>query len=116
MPGFYAMADMLLISLVKDPGLSANLPGKVQSYMAAGKGIIGSINGETARIIREADCGLCAPAEDAEALAQVLRQAAADPAQRKQWGQNALSYYRENFQKEVFLEKLQAVLEENCVK
>ena len=116
MPAFYAMADMLLISLVKDPGLSANLPGKVQSYMAAGKGIVGSINGETARIIREADCGLCAPAEDPQALAQVLRQAAADPAQRKCWGQNAEKYYRENFRKEVFLERLQAVLEENCVK
>lgn len=116
MPAFYAMADILLICLVKDPGLSANLPGKVQSYMAAGRGIVGAVNGETARIIREADCGLCAPAEDAEALAQVLRQAAADPAQRKQWGQNALSYYRENFQKEVFLEKLLAVLKENCMK
>ena len=116
MPGFYAMADMLLISLVKDPGLSANLPGKVQSYMAAGKGIVGSINGETARIIREADCGLCAPAEDPQALAQVLRQAAADPESRKRWGENAGKYYRDNFRKEVFLEKLQAVLEENCVK
>ena len=116
MPGFYAMADMLLISLVKDPGLSANLPGKVQSYMAAGKGIVGSINGETARIIREADCGLCAPAEDPQALAQVLRQAAADPENRKRWGENAGKYYRDNFRKEVFLEKLQAVLEENCVK
>ena len=116
MPRYYAMADAMLVTMQKDPMLSMTLPGKVQSYMASGKGIVGSINGETARIIREADCGLCAPAEDAEALAQVLRQAAADPAQRKQWGQNALSYYRENFQKEVFLEKLQAVLEENCMK
>ena len=59
---------------------------------------------------------LCAPAEDPQALAQVLRQAAADPESRRRGGENAGKYYRDNFRKEVFLEKLQAVLEENCVK
>ena len=97
MPPYYAMADAFLISLVDDPGMSMNFPGKVQSYMAAGKPVVGSINGETARIIREADCGICAKAEDAEGLAQAIRRVASDPQLRKTQGENALGYYRDHF-------------------
>ncbi len=114
MPAYYAMADAMMISLVKDEAMSANLPGKVQSYMAAGKCIIGSINGETARVIREADCGLCSPAEDPAALAQVLRQIAAQPEKLRQYGRNARMYYQNYFQKESYMSKLAAVLQENC--
>lgn len=114
MPRFYAMADALLISLVKDPKLSANLPGKVQSYLAAGKPVIGSIDGETARVIREADCGMCSPAEDPAALAEVIRKMASQPDQLKRYGENARRYYRENFSKEHFISTLLEVLQKNC--
>lgn len=113
MPAFYAMADAMLVSLVDDPVLSTTLPGKVQSYMAAGKAVIGSIGGETARVIREADCGACAAPEDPKALAQLLRQAAADPEQLKCQGENARNYYQTHFRKERFLTTLLDVLEQN---
>lgn len=116
MPSFYAMADVLLITMGKDPVLSATLPGKVQSYMAAGKPVAGAIDGETARLINEeALCGACCGAEDAPALAEILRQMAADPDKRKEYGCNARRYYREHFQKTKFLVELERVLEENCV-
>ncbi len=115
MPAFYAMADVMMVSLVKDPGLSANLPGKVQSYMAAGKPIVGPIDGETARIVREARCGMCSAAEDPQALAETMRQIAAQPEKLKEYGENARNYYQENFRKETFIAELTTVLEENCV-
>lgn len=116
MPGFYAMADVLLITMGKDPVLSATLPGKVQSYMAAGKPVAGAIDGETARLINEeALCGACCEAEDAAALAGVIRQMAADPEKRKEYGENARRYYREHFQKAHFMAALEQVLEDNCV-
>ena len=115
MPEFYAMADALLITLVRDPVMSVNFPGKIQSYMAAGKPIIGAIDGETPRLIREARCGQCAPAEDAKALAQILRQAAKDPETWKVYGENARAYYLENFRRETFLDTLEGALAENCV-
>ena len=114
MPQFYAMADALLISLIDDPGMSANLPGKVQSYLAAGKPVIASLNGETARLIREADCGLCSPAQDPQALAKNLREAAAREDQRLRWGRNARNYYENHFRKESFIETLTQILLENC--
>jgi len=114
MPEFYAMADAMLVTLVDDPVLSLTLPGKVQSYMAAGKAVIGAINGETARLIREADCGDCAPAEDAAALAEILKNSAEHPWILKTQGENARNYYEKHFRKEAFMDTLLAVLQENC--
>ena len=116
MPRFYAMADVMMITMGEDPVLSATLPGKVQSYMAAGKPVIGAIGGETARLIQEeAFCGICCKAEDAAALTEIIRQVAADPEKRKEYGENARRYYQENFQKRHFMAVLQQTLEENCV-
>ena len=115
MPAFYAMADVLLVSLVKDPGLSANLPGKVQSYLAAGKPIAGPIDGETPRIVAEACCGMCTPAEDPKALAEAMRELAAQPEKLKEYGENARQYYPTNFSKETFMTTLTEILRENCV-
>ena len=113
MPGFYAMADAMLITMVKDPEMERNFPGKVQSYMAAGKPVLGAVDGETARMIREADCGSCVPAQDGKALAQAMAQAADHPDQFKQYGENARTYYLENFRREGFLTRLEQVFKEN---
>ena len=86
----------------------------MQSYLAAGKPVIGSLNGETARLIREADCGLCSPAEDAGALAGILREAASNGDERLRWGRNARTYYENHFRKESFIETLTQILRENC--
>ncbi len=115
MPYFYAMADVMMVSLVKNPELSANLPGKVQSYLAAGKPIVGTIDGETARVIQDAECGLCSPAENPVALAHIMRQIADKPERLKKYGENARQYYQENFRKECFMSKLTKILHENSV-
>ncbi|MDD5864130.1 MAG: glycosyltransferase family 4 protein [Firmicutes bacterium] len=114
MPDYYAVADVFLVSLVKDPVLSASLPGKVQSYLAAGRPIVGSIDGETARVVADGQCGICAPAEDPQALAQAIRQVAAQPELRRQYGDNARRYYRAHFEKEKFITDLASVLQENA--
>ena len=114
MPGFYAMADAMLITLMKSQTLSSNFPGKIQSYMAAGKPIFGSIDGETPRLIREAGCGDCVPAEDPQALAELLRKAAARQKELPQLGRNARQYYEMNFRREIFLKHLENILQENC--
>jgi len=64
MHSFYSMADAMLITLKGNKSLSYTVPGKLQSYMAAGKPIIGSINGETKKIINESSLGYCCDAED----------------------------------------------------
>lgn len=112
MPGFYEKADAMLITLAADPVLSLTLPGKVQSYMAVGRPVIAAINGETASIINEADCGYCGNAEDTEKLADnILKFIKATEEERKVWAQNARKYYELNFEKSKFIDTLENELE-----
>ena len=116
MPVFYAMADAMLITMKDDPVLSATLPGKVQTYMAAGKPVVGAIGGETARVVNEdARCGLCCRPEDAAALAEAIRTLAADEVFRHRCGENARRYYQTYFRKDQFFATLEDSLEKNCV-
>lgn len=109
MPRYYAMADAMLVTLKTDPVLSLTLPGKMQTYMAAGKPILGAIDGETPLIIKEAQCGLCSPAEDAEALAENARRLLTSD--RQSMGQNAYEYYMQHFRKKRFMDELEATLQ-----
>ncbi len=115
MPGIYAKADGMIVSLRDNPGIAATLPGKVQSYMAAGRAVIGSIGGETAYVIKAAECGICAPPENAEALAQKIGALLEQPDVLCTYGQNARAYYDKHFRKEIFMQNLITELENNCL-
>lgn len=112
MPRYYAQADAMLVTLMDDPFISLTLPGKVQTYMAAGKPIIASAMGEIPMLINEAKCGYCARANDAEALADAVRKFIHGN-NIMQLGQNARAYYEQHFSKRKFMDRLEAELIEN---
>ena len=108
MPEYYAMADAMLVTMRQDPVLSWTLPGKVQSYMAAGKPIIGAIDGETQSIIEEAQCGICGNAENASALADNVRTFIYEDKVRL--GANAREYYNKHFEKKLFIDEIERLM------
>jgi len=109
MPKFYALADAMLVTLKADPVLSLTLPGKVQSYMAAGRPIVGAIDGETAEVIHAAQCGYCGKAEDVDALVGNLKAFIASPCKRL-LGENARYFYKKHFAREKFMDRLEEEL------
>ena len=109
MPQFYAMSDAMLVLLTADPNISRTLPGKVQTYMAAGKPILAAADGETPAILAEARCGFCSPAGDAAAFAGAVRAFLADP-DKASLGENARAYYERYFTKQRFMDKLEEEL------
>lgn len=106
MPKYYAMADAMLVTMQKDPVLSLTLPGKVQSYMAAGKPIIGSIDGETKKIVAEAECGFVVGAEDVDELEKLVRKFV-NMRDKEKLGRNGRMYYENNFSREGFINDLE---------
>lgn len=108
MPKYYAMADAMLVTMQKDPILSLTLPGKLQTYMAAGKPIIGAIDGEASLVIEAANCGVCVGAEDAEALAQNVRKFS--NTETAILGVNAKKYCDAHFKKQMFIDILETEL------
>lgn len=106
MPKYYSMADAMLITLKDDETISYTLPGKIQSYMAAKKPIIGAINGETSYIIQQAKCGLCCVAEDYKSLSEIIIEFS-EIENKEQLASNSYKYYSENYNKEKFIESLE---------
>ena len=109
MPRFYAMADAMIVTLADNEMISYTLPGKIQSYMAAGKAVIASANGETASVIEEAGCGMCAPAQDEKGLALIADKMAAS-ADLKRFGENSRRYYDEHFTKKNHVDLIEDML------
>ncbi|MBP3646323.1 MAG: glycosyltransferase family 4 protein [Clostridia bacterium] len=109
MPTYYAMADALLVSMRDDISVNDTLPGKVQGYMAAGKPVLGSIAGEAAYVIEKAECGFCAPPDDPEAFAAVVRRFMSHSDHEK-LGQNGAEYYQKYFTKAHHMDKLEKML------
>jgi glycosyltransferase involved in cell wall biosynthesis len=109
MPQFYKMADAMLVTLKDNKTLAYTLPGKVQSYMAAGKPIVGAINGETRRVIETAECGLCCEAEDHKGLAEVILKFC-DYHNKQRMATNAQKFYIKNYSKEKFISNLVTAL------
>ena len=88
MPSFYRHADALLVSLKPEPIFAMTLPGKLQSYLAAGLPILAMLDGEGAQVVTEAVAGVAARAGDAQGLADaVLRLAALPHEERAAMGQ-----------------------------
>lgn len=111
MPRYYAMADAMLVTLTADRFISLTLPGKVQTYMAAGKPILAAASGEISRVIQDAHCGWCAEAENASDLAQKVRQFL-EFEDKALLGRNARAYYQKFFARNRFMETLESELED----
>ena len=111
MPGILAQASVVLVSLVKDPVMSQTVPSKVQAYLAAGKPIIASLDGEGARVVMEAGAGVACQAEDAQALADaVVRLRDSLPEELQQMAQRGLCYYAQHFEPVLLAKRLGQIL------
>jgi len=107
MPGILAQASALLVSLTRSHIMGQTVPSKVQAYLAAGKPIIASLDGEGARVLEESGAGVSCPAEDAAALAEaVLRLRAMPSNELQRMGEAGQIYYKQHFDPAVLAEKL----------
>lgn len=101
-PAILAECDAAFISFMDTPLFAKTIPAKLQSYMACGMPIVASACGETDRIVREANCGVCAPIGDSESLSNAILNLIYQPNLR-QMGENALTYYKKNFDKKMLM-------------
>lgn len=111
MPALFRAASALLVTLAPNPALDATVPSKLQAYLAAGKPVIASMNGEGARIVEVANAGLTCPAGDSKALAaSVLRLYKMTQDERHSLGDNGKSYANRYFDLNSLAEELTLLL------
>jgi len=89
------------------------VPGKVQSYLAAGRPIVAMLDGEGARIVEESGAGYAAPAGDAAALARAVGRLMDQPAPARQaMGQAGRAYAMREFDRAALVSALERWLAE----
>ena len=109
-PELLACCDAAFVSFMDNPLFSNTIPAKLQSYMACAMPIIASATGETERIVREAECGICCKTGDSEALARAIVEFKNEGA-RAQCARNARRYFEQHFDKQMLLNQLEEIVE-----
>ena len=107
LPAIFEAAKALLVTLKPEPAFGLTIPSKVQAYLAAGRPILASLDGEGSRIIHEAKAGLCSEAGNAKALAENVRRLwQMTPQERQELGQNGRHYFDRHFAPDVLTDEL----------
>jgi glycosyltransferase involved in cell wall biosynthesis len=107
MPDFFVCADALLVTLKKSKIFKLTIPGKLQSYLACGKPIIGSIDGIGSDIIKNSKSGYATASENSEMLAKsIIRFSNLTKKEKLEMGKNARKYFEKEFERNKLLLKL----------
>jgi glycosyltransferase involved in cell wall biosynthesis len=108
---YLARSDAAVLILGRSPLFSVTVPAKLQTYLSCGKPILGSIDGEGARIIEEAGAGLVGPAGDARALAEnAMRLAGASREALEEYSVNARRCFELHFRRKQHVERILSLL------
>jgi len=111
-PDLYASADLCLVPLRK--GIAQeSVPSKALTIMAAGRPIVASVDAESDiwRCIQEADCGLCVPPEDPDALVTAILGLYADPERRRRLGANGRRHVLSHYTPEIVAQQYEELLQ-----
>lgn len=102
----YSSADVLLLNQ-KAAVADSVIPSKLLTYMAAGRVVLATVSdkSESARYVKQAQCGLIVPPEDPKALMEAALSLRADPALRERLGANGRAYVQQHFTKDKVLQE-----------
>lgn len=113
MPAYFSHADVLLVTLKKEPIFALTIPSKIQSYLACGRPIIAALDGEGANVIEEAGAGFTCPGGTPDLLAQtVLKMYKTSKHEREKMGASGREYYKANFDRDMLIDKLEGWMKE----
>ena len=109
-PEILAACDVAFVSFMANSLFEKTIPAKLQSYMACGMPIIAVADGETKRIVEEANCGLCCAFEDYKKIALAIC-CLKNNDQLQQMAFNSREYMLRNFEKSLIIDKIQLLFE-----
>ena len=110
LPGYVALADVGLDTRRRIGISQGTLPVKMFSYMACGRPVLLSIEGEAVRLLDRAQAGVVVPPEKPEALAQAILDLQADPSAREAFGRRGRVFVEANYSRQGFACQLDQLL------
>lgn len=112
-PLVVASSDIQLVTLNKNVKTPV-VPSKIISIMAGGRPVLASLplDGDAARLIKEANCGICVAPEDPRALAEAILRLAGDEDLRRSFAENGRRYAERELSLKSAVERLEGIFEE----
>ena len=104
MPELYRVADAMLVTLEDKPYANMTIPGKVQSYMAVGKPVIGAINGSCANFISNNGIGYSCKSADFIGLFELIKKLNINDL--RTIGMRSRDVYFKKYSKAIFFDRL----------
>lgn len=112
MPELFSKTSALMVTLKRGGVLAHTIPSKIQAYLAAGRPVIASLEGEGAKVVEEAGAGLVCEPENAKALADCIRRMYCLPVTtRAAMGQRGRAWFDVNFDMNRQVDRLVDVLQ-----
>lgn len=107
MPQYYYEADCCLLTLRNDNKIGLTIPAKLQAYMSSGRPILAALEGDSKKIISDAQCGNSVHASSADELATEMDNFLSySKDELDAMGKNARNYYLNNFTMDEFIDRL----------
>ncbi len=108
-PALLAAADICLVPLRDVSLFSSFIPSKIFEYLAAGKAVVGSVEGEPASILREAGA-VVVPPEDVDALATAIAELAEDEDRRRSMAAEGREAVAKRFDRQVLADRYRELM------
>lgn len=104
---YHTLADTLVLALTRNPLFEYATPAKIQSYLAAGRPIVGAMDGEGQRIVNESGAGICVDSGDTEGMYKAFRKIMdMTKAQRTSMGKRGRAYHFKYYERNTTLNRL----------
>lgn len=110
-PLFLAASDACLVPLRRRALFRGTVPSKLFEIMAAGRAVLLGVEGEAARILREAGGGIAVEPEDPEALARAIEALADDRERCHELGLAGARYVRKHCTRTALARRMMEALE-----
>ena len=108
---YYKLCDACILTLDGSNHIGDTLPGKIQTYMAAGKPIFGALNGAGNQVITESKCGAAVKAGEYKGLAKLFVDFIENSDRYSECGESARKYFLKEFTEEKHFETLEKELQ-----
>jgi glycosyltransferase involved in cell wall biosynthesis len=113
MPDILKKASVLYLTLKKEKIFEMTIPNKLQAYLAVGRPILASVDGEAAKIINTSGAGVAVEAENLNLLVNTILDLYKMPKNRlAQLGKNGKKYFKSHFDNRLLIKRLNSILEE----
>lgn len=105
-------ADCAYLSFQNNALFNMTLPAKLQTYLACGAPILAAAGGESAQIIKEAECGIAVPPEKDKLVAAAKAMAGKPQQERRRMSLAARAYFEKHFKISHLVDQLENLMKQ----